>query len=223
MENNKKIRIITLTYYIVLYILWAVLECVIVPQLGASISSASLEIIKEVVLKILLWSVPAFFIIRKYGDHMFIDKSEILGTAKKVFSFIPMYVFILLFSAFQLIPALYRSGKIVLSPSFRTEYILTAVFAGITEEMVFRGMLLNTAMKEHDRRIAFFGNALMFLMIHFPIWLREGVFATYMTGFAFIQVMVLSLIFSWTFARSRCIVVPVILHAYWDILCFVFA
>ncbi len=60
----------------------------------------------------------------------------------------------------------------------------------------------------------------MFLLIHFPIWLREGVWTAYMTSPAFILLIVPSLIFSRTFVKSRSILVPVIPHAYWDLLCF---
>ena len=100
---------------------------------------------------------------------------------------------------------------------------MIALSAGITEELLFRGLLLNTALKDRKSRIVFIGNAVMFLLIHFPIWIREGVFMTYMTSSAFLQLMVLSLIFSRTFVKSRSIIVPIILHAYWDLLCFAIA
>ena len=80
---------------------------------------------------------------------------------------------------------------------------------------------MNTALKDRKPGIVYIGNAVMFLLIHFPIWLREGVFMTYMTSPAFFLLIVLSLIFSRTFAKSRSILVPVILHAYRDLLCFI--
>lgn len=220
MEQYKKTRTTALIFYLILYAVWAFAECVFVPLLEPHLTHISIEIIMEIVLKTLFWFIPAFLIIRKYGDSMYLNKSEIAGDMKKAFTYIPMYIFILLFSAFLLIRNYYQNGRLSISPSFHAIDILIAVFIGITEETVFRGVLLNTALKKHSQWIAYAGNALMFLMIHFPIWLREGVFTTYMASFAFLQLIVLSLIFSLTFTRSRSIIVPVILHTYWDLLCF---
>ena len=223
MEQYKKTRITTLIFYLILYTIWALLECGFVPLLETHLTQIPIEIIMEIVLKTLLWFIPAFIILRKHGDSMYLSKSEITGSAGKIFTFIPMYIFILLFSAFLLISNYSQNGKIVISPSFHPAYFLIVIFIAVTEEMVFRGTLLNTALKKQNQWIAFSGNALMFLMIHFPIWLREGVFTTYITSFAFLQLIALSFIFSWTFAKSRSIIVPVILHAYWDLMCFAIA
>ena len=219
MKQNQRVRIIAASYYLILYILWAVLECIIVPELELHMSTAAIDIIKETVCKILFWSIPAVFLFIRYNDSMFLKKSEIFGDTKKPVTYLPMCVLILFFTAWHLIPNYLQNGTIVFDPSLHAADILTAVFAGITEEMVFRGLLLNTALKEQKPPIALLGNAVMFLSIHFPIWLREGVFVTYMTSFTFIVLMVLSLIFSLSFIKSRNIIVPIILHAYWDLLC----
>ncbi|MDE7104394.1 MAG: CPBP family intramembrane metalloprotease, partial [Ruminococcus sp.] len=35
----------------------------------------------------------------------------------------------------------------------------------------------------------------------------------------FIQIIILSLIFSWSLIKSRSIIVPIALHTFWDLLC----
>lgn len=65
-------------------------------------------------------------------------------------------------------------------------------------------------------------NAVMFLVIHFPIWIQEGVFISNFTSFGFLCILILSIVFSCTFLKSKNILVPVALHMYWDFLVFMF-
>ena len=46
MKQTKNLRIIALIYFLVLYALWACLECVIVPKLKSQTLPVSVEIIK---------------------------------------------------------------------------------------------------------------------------------------------------------------------------------
>ncbi|MDE6780102.1 MAG: CPBP family intramembrane metalloprotease [Ruminococcus sp.] len=98
--------------------------------------------------------------------------------------------------------------------------IIIACSVGISEEMVFRGFLLNSVLNEKNKYTAVIINSLLFLAIHFPVWIRKGVFLTYITNGAFLQIIALSAVFSLAFIRSRNIIIPAILHAYWDFLCF---
>ena len=216
---KQNVRLIAASYYLVLYVLWAILECVIVPKLELQTNHVYIDIIKEIICKTLFWFIPALLLILRYSDQMFFKKSELLGNSKKAVDYIPMCIFIILFTAWFLIPNYYQNGTIVINRSFNAEAALSAIFAGITEEMVFRGLLLNSALKDRRTWVVFSGNAVMFLLIHFPIWIREGIFVTYMTNIVFLQLIALSLIFSWTFVKSRNILTAIILHAYWDLLC----
>ena len=219
MEQNKKTRIIAVIYYLALYLVWAVLECLIVPKLESQALPVSIDVIMEIGFKTLLWFIPAFLLIRRCGDSLFLPKSALLGEPKKAVTYLPLCVFLLLFTAWHLIPNIYQNGTLTFKPTFHAVDIIVSLSIGISEELVFRGLLLNTALKDRKLWLALSGNAVMFLLIHFPIWLREGVFMPYMTSFAFLQLIALSLIFGWTFVKSRSIVVPIILHAYWDLLC----
>lgn len=219
MEQFKKPRRIAMIYYLAMYGVWAVLECLIVPKLESQALPVSIDVIKEIGFKTLLWFIPAFLIIKRCGDSMFLPKSVFFGDPKKAVTYLPMCVFLLLFTAWHLIPNIYQNGMITFKSSFHAVDIIISLSIGISEELVFRGLLLNAALKDRKLWVVFLGNALMFLLIHFPIWLREGVFISYMTSFAFLQLIVLSLIFSWTFVKSRSIVTPIILHTYWDLLC----
>ncbi|MBD5525801.1 MAG: CPBP family intramembrane metalloprotease [Lachnospiraceae bacterium] len=108
------------------------------------------------------------------------------------------------------------------SQSFGIDKIIIVLFVGLTEEMVFRGWLLNVTICENRKWFYIIINAAMFLTIHFPIWIYSGNFIGYFTSLQFIEVMVLSAIFSTTFIKSRSIFVPIILHMYYDLLVFMF-
>ncbi|SEK83773.1 CPBP family intramembrane glutamic endopeptidase [Ruminococcus albus] len=219
MKENKKMRITALIFYLVLYALWAVFELVIVPKLQAHTLPVSIKVIKEMCCKTVFWTLPAIILILRNSDSMYIKKSEILGDAKKADTYLTLLGFMLLFSVWMFLPTFIQNKTIAINPSFNAEAAIEVIFVGISEELVFRGTLLNTALKDREPWLVFSGNAVMFLMIHFPVWCRQNLFVTYMSSFAFVQLIILSLIFSWSFVKTRSIIVPIILHAYWDLLC----
>ena len=96
------------------------------------------------------------------------------------------------------------------------------MFVGLTEETVFRGWLLNATIQEDKKWRSIIINAIMLLVIHFPVWIHTGVFISNITSFSFLSVLILSIIFSLTFIKSRNILIPIALHMYWDLLIFMF-
>ena len=70
--------------------------------------------------------------------------------------------------------------------------------------MVFRGWLLNITVSEKRKWLPIMINAVMFLLIHFPIWIKSGVFIDSFT--------------SLNFLCSKSIWIPITLHMYWDLL-----
>ena len=168
-------------------------------------------------LKTIIWFVPAVFLCRYYHS--------LLGIAPKLFSaklaWVRLFSVLFLFTAFHLVSAYVENGTVSISSSFRAADILIAVSVGMGEEMVFRGWLLNVLLRDKAWR-AVLVNAVLFLLIHFPVWIQQGLLSTYVTSGAFLQIMALSVIFSWSFMKSKNMLAPVILHAYWDFLCFLF-
>ena len=119
-------------------------------------------------------------------------------------------------------PAILQNGGVEIVRDFGIDKIVIVLFVGLTEEMVFRGWLLNATIHENRKWFYIIINAAMFLVIHFPIWIYSGNFISYFTSLQFIEVMALSVIFSITFIKSRSILVPVTLHMYFDLLVFMF-
>lgn len=214
MTENKKFNTIYLIYCFGIFTLWGVLEIIIMPYIEYYKFS---EIIKEVFIKIFVWLIPSVILQRHYNKLMFVKKERIFSFKGKWTEFI---IILCLFTIFHIISSYVQNGEISISSSFRISDIIIACSVGISEEMVFRGWLLNSVLNEKNKYIAVIINSFLFLAIHFPVWIRNGVFLTYITNGAFLQIMVLSIIFSFTFIRSKNIIVPAIIHAYWDLLCF---
>ena len=215
MIKNKNLSIALILFCIILYLIWSVLEVLVIPQI--ELQQISIDIIKEIILKIIIWLIPAIILIRHFNKYMYIKKGEIISANLNCLRFIPVF---LLFTVYHFISAYVQKGQISISESFGVVDIVIAFSVGISEEMVFRGWLLNSTLNDKQKWVPVLINATMFLVIHFPIWIREGLFINYIVNGAFLSIIILSIIFSWTFIKSKSIIIPAALHMYWDFLCF---
>lgn len=77
MTKNEKLSISLILYCIVLYLFWSVLEVLVIPQL--KLQQVSIDIIKEIILKIVIWLIPAMILIRHFNKNMYIKKGEIIA------------------------------------------------------------------------------------------------------------------------------------------------
>jgi len=131
--------------------------------------------------------------------------------------YIPVFI---AFTVYIAVSELLQNGRIAVNDDFGAESIIIVLFVGLTEEMVFRGWLLNITVCEDKKWLYILFNALLFLAIHFPRWICDGMFISAFTSLGFISVLILSVIFSLIFIKSRNILVPITLHMYWDLLMF---
>lgn len=214
MVKDKKFNTVYILYCLGIFVVWGIMEIIIMPYIECYKFS---DIIKEVLIKTFVWFVPAVILQRCFNKFMFVKKDSIFSFKVIWTEFI---IVLFIFTLFHLVSSLVQNGGISISNSFRMSDIIIACSVGISEEMVFRGWLLNAVLNDKNKYIAVIINSLLFIAIHFPVWVREGVFINYITSGAFLQIMVLSIIFSLAFIRNRNIIIPMILHSYWDLLCF---
>lgn len=218
MIKNKKLNISQIVYCLILFLVWAVLELVLMTKIENGLSVQSAEIIKEILLKISIWFVPALIFHRLYNQFMYVKKDEIFSLKKcKWNEIIPVFC---IFTIFHVMTSYVHKGDISINPVFSVLDVLIAFSVGFSEEMVFRGWLLNSTLNEKNKWLAVLLNSLLFLAIHFPAWIRQGIFLEYITSGAFVQIIGLSVIFGWSFMKSKSIIIPAMLHFYWDLLCF---
>lgn len=197
---------------------WSVFEFFIKDAIDSLIPNNALsQFVKSGIIKNLVWTVPAFLLISKF--HVCITLKEMFTVKVNGLKYLSFFI---LFTVYLSVGAILEKGRLALAKDFGTDEIIIVLFVGLTEEMVFRGWLLNATITEENKWKCIIVNAVMFLAIHFPSWIHNGVFIRNFEGFGFVSVVVLSVIFSLTFMKSRNILIPITLHMYWDLLMFMF-
>ena len=120
--------------------------------------------------------------------------------------------------------SLLRTHGLAFSPDFIPADLIWIALVGLMEETGFRGWLLNLLLEPKDlegerlpwKPVAF--TSVLFLLSHFPLWYRTGALATNLAGGAFVSILFLSVLFSWTFLRTRSLLGPILIHSFWDLL-----
>jgi len=101
------------------------------------------------------------------------------------------------------------------------QWILTALINLVTEELIFRGYILNR-FRNLGTRKAVLISSLLFGLWHVPVailiiksgWLRAGVYA--------VNISLLGLVFGWLLVKSKSLIPPCIAHGLWNALEYTF-
>ena len=205
-------KTILVLYCLCFYAIWTCFELFLKPTIESTI-------IKTAVIKNLVWTIPALWMINRYHDHIYLKAKEMFTNRVNWLKYLPLFI---LFAFYVLMGAYLQKGQIAISPSFSFDDIVVVLFVGITEEMVFRGWLLNATVNDKNPWLAVSVNSLMFLIIHFPAWFYRGEFFANFQSLGFLSIIALSGIFGFTFLKSKNILVPISLHMFWDLLMFLF-
>lgn len=188
--------------------------------INADVSNQALaQLVKSGLIKNLVWTLPALLLIHRFRDQMAGPPDQVFTAKVHWGRFLPVFLALTLW---VLVGALLQKGRLAVSGGFGADELITVLFVGLTEELVFRGWLLNSTVQLLGRWPAILCNAVLFLAIHFPVWRHTGVFLTNFANLGFAGILALSVIFSLAFLRSGNILVPIALHMYWDLLAFLF-
>lgn len=227
MQKRKLSPAVLIVYTAALYAVWIAWEFWGRGAVDAiSDNVAFTQLIKSGIVKNAVWTLPAILLIKRFGSDVYITLREMFFAKVNWLRYLPLFAFS---AAYILAGAVLHHGGLTLSDDFGAEKIIIVLFVGITEETVFRAWLLNASLRlwgapvsRHRQWLCLLLNAVMFLLIHFPVWIKSGVFVNNLTSLAFIEIIVLGVIFGLTFIRSRSIFVPLALHMFWDLLVFMF-
>jgi len=215
--NNQKLTALHISVYLfIFFAFWAVRELVIQPVFLSPINPIISELIGAVI-KLLVWTLPAILLIKYFHDDMEIGLREMF-TSKLRWSrdYIFAIVIVLLMIA-RPVHAWLVHGEFGLSPELVPIRLIGAVlFVGITEEIVFRGFLFNAFLKKMKIQYAFALDAILFTLIHYPIWIYNGL-SNLEIATASISVAILSVGFAYSFMITRNIFVPIVLHMVWNL------
>lgn len=219
-NRNISKQFVLLIYTVVFYGIWILWEGWGKRFVSNTVENEVLsQFIKSGIVKNLVWTVPAGCLVHYFKDDVYVKLKDMFKSRVNILKYLPVY---LIFTVYLLVGAIFTKGNIEVSETFRFSDLIIVLFVGITEEMVFRGWLLNITLNEKKKWLPVIVNALMFLAIHFPVWIASGQFVDIFVSFSFLSVIILSIIFSWTFIKSKNICIPITLHMYWDLLMFLF-
>lgn len=218
--NNVLKLPVLIVYVIVFYGIWTIWEFWVKSFISNTFENECIsQVIKSGVIKNLIWTFPAILLVQHFKSEVCITLKEMFSTKVNWLKYLPVFIG---FTAYILAGSILQNGRPEISSDFGIDKIIIVLFVGLTEEMVFRGWLLNATIRENRKWLSIVINAAMFLAIHFPTWIYDGIFFRSFIGLQFLEVMTLSIIFSCTFLKSRNLLVPITLHMYYDLLVFMF-
>ena len=220
MPTEQSKRRVLVLYLILFFAAWTACDLLLAPRL-AGLSRTALILVRDVGLKALIWLFPALLLIRRYDGWLAVPRRDLFRAPR---SWRLCWEILLFFALCLILGSLIRNRGLSLSPSFIPADLIWILFVGLMEETVFRGWLLNLLLEPGDfdrdklpwKPVAI--TSVLFLLIHFPLWCRTGALAANLAGGAFLSILVLSLVFSLTFLRSRSLIIPIVLHSAWDLL-----
>ena len=217
MIEKRKLSAFHIAIYLVIFFtIWSVRELAVQPMLLEPLGDIASEIIGAII-KLLVWTLPAILLIRYYRTDMWISLKEMFTNNPKWFKGMPI---ILLVTLVPILQALIFTGGLSIRPNFEPLRLIGVVlFVGITEEIVFRGFLLNSFLKRMKAWQAVAFDAILFYLIHLPIWIHQGQDITFYLS-AILSVIMVSVLFAYAFIRTKNIFVPIILHMIWNLLVF---
>ena len=218
-ENKKTEKVpvkILLIYSTFLYAAWSAVHFWVEPWIDSLENDVLSAAVIEGVFKNLIWTLPALILIHKYQDGLFVGLKEMFTPNKNCVKY--LWVFPAM-AAYIVLGLVLHGGSFAIKGTFGADDIIVVIFVGLTEELVFRGWLLNATERIGENK-ALAINAAMFLLIHFPTWIVSGAFVNNFVSFGFVSIIALSVIFGLMFLRTRNILVPIALHMMWDLLLF---
>jgi len=219
-------------YCFIFYVLWSIRELFIRPVFLDSLDEILFQAM-ESIIKISIWTLPAIILIKHYKNDMWISLKEMFVNKPKWFekkSFEknpkwyefniekdPLFVYVLILLIIPL-RAFISFEELTVHPSFQLIKLIEIVlFVGITEEIVFRGWLLNAFLKKMKQWSAILLNSLLFVLIHFPIWIYFGydIFTILSNSSGVFGV---SIVLCILFIKSKNIIIPIVFHMIWNLL-----
>jgi len=216
MTKKRKLTTMHISMYlIVFFVIWSVRELLIQPVLLSPLSPITSELIGAGI-KLLVWTLPAILLIRHFHDDMLIGLKEMFTNKLSWSRDYLAVVLIITFLVTRFVYAWLVYGELLSPELVSIRLIGAVVFVGITEEVVFRGFLLNAFLKKMKTQYAIVLDAVLFTIIHYPIWIYNGRgIHDFVSGS--ITVAVLSMGFAYSFIKTRNIFVPIALHMAWNL------
>ena len=211
-ENNAKIcNVQTLVLYLFFfYFTWALKELWLIYSFH-SFGETTYALL-EALVKVLVWIVPIWVYVKYYLNTSPMNYFNMNINVKKGL-FWGIILSSLVGLRFAIEVYLFNKETFHFALPLNS-YLNEFLVVGITEEMVFRGFIL----KEINKRITFWKangiTALLFLLIHYPIWIHNGEFPYFWTH---VYIFLLGIIFGLIYKKTGSLWSVVLLHSFYDL------
>ena len=208
--------------FVLFYVLWTCWSVFLVPAAESALGKTVLcETVKGCV-KLLVWVLPAALLVRKFEPECVCGLKQMF-TEKVPLKWVLLWTLLFFLLSSGVFWKGIWQGTLHIDPNFSADTHLWLLFVGITEEMMFRGWLLNATAKSASDWKMIALNALMFMSIHFPGWYRKGTLVTAFTSGGFLTLLLFSVLVSICFLKHRNLLLPVWLHMLYDFMLDFFA
>jgi len=192
-------------FLLIFYFVWTIKELWLIDYIysfGNNISS-----LLEALVKGLIWIVPTWLYIKYYlhtnpFEYLRVNVNVKIG----IFWGVVLSLLIGLYFAFETYIINQQSFQFSLSID---DYLNGILMAGIAEEIVFRGLIL----QEINKKMAFWKaniiTALLFLVIHYPVWIYNEIFFHFGTH---VYIFILGILFGFVYKKTGSLWSVIILH-----------
>lgn len=168
------------------------------------------------IIHIVWWQLFAFFFIKRYNADLKISYEEMVKTKPKLKILLPLLVIAVVYNL-----SVYFLDRNGFSREMKLfDLIITTLTVGIFEESVFRGWFLNAMAHFTSEWKANLISSALFVFIHYPSWIVHGYDVVTIISNS-VSIYILSLLFGWTFKKSKSIWTGAIFHSFWDFITFI--
>jgi membrane protease YdiL (CAAX protease family) len=200
--------------YVVFISIWSMRIILLKPYIDANYILWIKEIINGLI-KSVIWIGFAYYFIKKYDNQLSIKYNQMV---KNPIKFIVILTLMGVIVLYHILAKIVVCGGLYYNSSFHPSLMIGSVLlAGVIEELVFRGWFYNGILSFVSENKANLISSIFFVLIHYPSYITAGkpILAILLTS---IGIFIGSLIFGWSFKKSKSLWVPIILHMTWNIL-----
>ncbi|KZE37115.1 CAAX protease [Bhargavaea cecembensis] len=198
----------TLVIYFILFLaVWSIREMALPPYLN-ELPETTAALAKAAV-KVMIWIVPVWLFIRFRLNSDPADFLKLTTNLRKGLLW-GFGLSALLGLWFTIQAYVLNGGGFHFNVSF-DRFLNVFLLVGLTEEIVFRGLFLQALAKRLPFWKANAAVALLFLVIHYPIWLYEG---TFFNPGSHAYILFVGLVFGWIFRKTGSLWTVIILHSF---------
>lgn len=179
-----------------------------------------LQPITSAIIKLMIWVFPVFVYLKRVENDEPLSFLRLRTNMKEGVKW-GLWGSLGFFLYFIMLQYVIHGNGINLNFEF-DEWFNGFILVGFTEEIVFRGLLLPTLMSSFKFWKANGITSLLFVFIHFPVWILEGSFQFPHILNLIVQIFILSLIFGFIYKKSRSLWSVIIIHSMYDLFILIF-